>query len=197
MVTVGTLPVAARYDGHADWYDNWARSAGSLLAVSTHWLVGGVAGHADVVPVGVGVGPGPTPAAQTAPSVAGRRRAVPLATGWPGGVLDRARRLVSEAVGCSPRLFVYVGVHPCFVNPFAEYLPDGVRLHPGYRESGWQAPTPFTGDTVRHRVGVHHLPLDELLTCFLTPYARLDRVAERRGGAVPEILAVRLTRITG
>jgi SAM-dependent methyltransferase len=104
--------------------------------------------------------------------------------------------LVAEAVrvlepgGC----FVYVGVHPCFVSPVAERLTDGVRIHPGYRSSGWQERTPFTGNAVRSRVGVHHLPLQDLLTAALQPVAPLQAVVERGGGGVPELLGFRLRR---
>lgn len=106
------------------------------------------------------------------------------------------RAVVAEAVrvlapgGC----FVHVGVHPCFVSPAAERLADGVRLHPGYRAAGWQERTPFTGNAVRSRVGVHHLPLQDLLTAALHPEAPLDAVVERGGGAAPELLAFRLRR---
>ena len=110
--------------------------------------------------------------------------------------IDRFGTLVDEAVrllvpgGC----FVYVGVHPCFVSPVAERLPDGVRIHPGYRVSGWSERTPFTGSAVRSRVGVHHLPLDLLLSAAVHPAAPLEAVAERGGDAVPEFLSFRLRR---
>jgi SAM-dependent methyltransferase len=90
--------------------------------------------------------------------------------------------------------FVYVGVHPCFVSPVAERLPDGVRLHPGYRSAGWQERTSFTGNAVRSRVGVHHLPLQDLLGAALLPDAPLVAVVERGGDEVPEFLAFRLRR---
>jgi SAM-dependent methyltransferase len=106
------------------------------------------------------------------------------------------RSLVAEAVrvlapgGC----FVHVGVHPCFVSPAAERLADGVRVHPGYRAGGWQERTPFTGNAVRSRVGVHHLPLQDLLTAVVHPAAPLDAVVERGGDAVPALLGFRLRR---
>lgn len=81
--------------------------------------------------------------------------------------------------------FVYVGLHPCFVSPFAERLADGVRLHPGYRTAGWAGPTPFTGTAVRRRVGVHHLPLQDLMTALLHPAAPVDALVERGGRVTP------------
>lgn len=110
--------------------------------------------------------------------------------------LDDFGRLVSEAtrVLVPGGAFVYVGVHPCFVGPFVEPLDDGIRVHPGYVEAGWQARTAFTGGAVRHRVGVHHLPLASLLCALIRPGARGDRVIERGDGPVPNLLAVRLRR---
>ncbi|SDN80122.1 Methyltransferase domain-containing protein [Klenkia soli] len=58
--------------------------------------------------------------------------------------------------------FVLVGVHPCFVHPFAEPREDGVLVRPGYARSGWAERTAHTGDAVRARVGVHHRTLADL-----------------------------------
>ena len=106
-------------------------------------------------------------------------------------------RLVGAAVqalapgGC----FVYVGVHPCFVHPFAEFGQDAVTVHAGYRRKGWVGTTPFTGNAVRARMGVHHLPLEAFLAPFLRADAVLDRFVERAGEAVPALVGVRLRRI--
>src|SRR6185312_16041651 len=56
------------------------------------------------------------------------------------GLVEAAVRALSPG-GC----FVYVGVHPCFVHPFAEFVEDGVTVHAGYRDDGWVRKTPFTG----------------------------------------------------
>jgi SAM-dependent methyltransferase len=111
--------------------------------------------------------------------------------------IEGFERLVDESVRvlAPGGSFVYVGVHPCFVSPAAERLVDGVRVHPGYRQPGWQPRTPFTGDAVRRRVGVHHLPLEHLLTAALHPGAPLDALVERGGDAVPEFLGFRLRRL--
>jgi hypothetical protein len=79
----------------------------------------------------------------------------------------------------------------------AERLPDGVRIHPGYRVPGWSEPTPYTGNAVRSRVGVHHLPLELLLSAALHPAAPLDAVTERGGDEVPEFFSFRLRRVRG
>lgn len=106
-----------------------------------------------------------------------------------GAVVAEAVRVLAPG-GC----FVHVGVHPCFVSPAAERLADGVHIHTGYRAAGWQERTPYTGNAVRSRVGVHHLPLQDLLTAALHPAAPMDSVVERGGGAAPELLAFRLRR---
>jgi SAM-dependent methyltransferase len=216
----------ARYDGHADWYDGWARTdAGGFMAHAQAAL-------AELLPPGpgtavdVGCGTGLHAAVLAArgfrvlgldysadqlriardrlPVVRADGRALPLPDGSVAVAasllthtdLDGFDRLVAE---CARILqpggaLVYVGVHPCFVSPFVEPVPDGRTLHPGYRSVGWQRRTPFTGDAVRHRVGVHHLPLGELLTALAQPGLRLEQVVERGPNPLPDILAVRLRR---
>ena len=219
-------PAGARYDGHADWYDAWARSEGATAMAAARATLDelvptgtgpaldlgcGTGLHADVVRrrgytvVGVDVSADQLRLARC-------RMPVVRADGGALPIRDGAARLaysvlthtdvedfgslVAEAVrvlepgGC----LVYVGVHPCFVSPVAERLADGVRIHPGYRVAGWQERTPFTGHAVRSRVGVHHLPLQDLLAAALHPAALLDAVVERGGSAVPELLAFRLRR---
>jgi SAM-dependent methyltransferase len=216
----------ARYDGHADWYDEFARAdAGGFMAHARAAL-------AELLPPGpgiavdVGCGTGLHAPVLTdhgfrvlgldysadqlriargrLPVVRADARALPLAGGSVAVAasllthtdLDGFDRLVAE---CARVLrpggaLVYVGVHPCFVNPWVEPVPDGRTLHPGYRAVGWQGRTPFTGEAVRARVGVHHLPLAELLTALARPGLRLDRVLERGPNRLPDLLAVRLTR---
>jgi SAM-dependent methyltransferase len=219
---------AARYDGHADWYDAWARSDGAAAMASAQAVLGelvpagnglaldlgcGTGLHADVIrrrgyrALGLDVSADQVRLARTRmPVVRADGRAVPLCDGVARLVVSVLTHtdvedfagLVGEAVrvlapgGC----FVYVGVHPCFVSPVAERLGDGVRLHPGYRVAGWQERTPFTGNAVRSRVGVHHLPLQDLLAATLHADAPLDAVLERGGDAVPELLGLRLRRPT-
>jgi hypothetical protein len=69
-----------------------------------------------------------------------------------------------------------------------------VAVHAGYLQEGWALTTPFPGDAVRARVGVHHLPLEAFLAPFLRPDADLDRLVERGGAAVPALIGVRLRR---
>jgi SAM-dependent methyltransferase len=73
----------------------------------------------------------------------------------------------------------YVGVHPCFVTPFVERHPSGARLlHPGYRRRGWHHAGPGFGRGIRPRVGVHHLPLADLIGVALGTGLRLTRLEE-------------------
>ena len=221
--------VGARYDGHADWYEAWARSEGAQAMLSVQAVLDELvpAGGGLAVDVGCGTGLHATTvqrrgyllagvdvsadqlrlARSRMPVLRADARALPLRSGVAQlsfSVLthtdvDGFGRMVDESVRvlAPGGSFVYVGVHPCFVSPVAERLTDGVRVHPGYRDTGWQPPTPFTGNAVRSRVGVHHLPLEELLTAAVHPDAPLDVVIERGGEAVPEFLAFRLRRHGG
>lgn len=110
--------------------------------------------------------------------------------------LDGYERLVAEAlrVLVPGGTFVHVGVHPCFNGPFAEPTFDGVTVHAGYRGRGWQVRSPYRGTGgISHRVGAHHLTLEELLAAFLTAGGRVDAVREYGTGPVPDLLAVRVT----
>lgn len=216
----------ARYDGHADWYDDWARTegAGAMSAVQEVLDELVPPGSGAAVDVGCGTGLHVAPirgrgyavmgvdvsadqlrlAAPRLPVVRASATALPFpdrSLTLAVSVLthtdvDNFAGLVRECVrvlrpeGC----LVHVGVHPCFVSPVAQRLPDGVRLHPGYREVGWHARTPHTGTGVRSRVGVHHLTLESLLSAALHPEAPVEAVVERGGSVVPEFLGFRLRR---
>jgi SAM-dependent methyltransferase len=218
--------VTARYDGHAQWYDEFARAdTGGFMAHARSALAELLPrGPGPAVDVGCGTGLHAGVLVERGYRVLGLDysadqlrlardrlpvaradgRALPLADGSVSLAvsllthtdLDGFDRLVAE---CARVLepggaLVYVGVHPCFVSPFVEPLPDGRKLHPGYRGVGWQERTPFTGNSVRGRVGVHHLPLGELLTALAQPGLRLERVIECGPNPLPDILAVRLRR---
>jgi len=222
----GTPAGHARYDGHAEWYDAWARRDGAAAMAAARATLDellpagaglaidlgcGTGLHADVVRrrgydvLGVDVSADQLGIARfRLPVVRADGRLLPVRDGVARLVVSVLthtdvpdfRALVREAVRvlAPGGAFVHVGVHPCFVSPVAERLADGVRVHAGYRVAGWQQRTPFTGTAVRSRVGVHHLPLEDLLGAALHPEAPLDAVAERGGDAVPELLAFRLRR---
>lgn len=75
------------------------------------------------------------------------------------------------------RPFAYVGIHPCFVGPFARNPPDAPpELHPGYRNTTWT--TDGFSDGIRRRAGARHVPLAELVNAFLAADLRLLRISE-------------------
>ena len=107
------------------------------------------------------------------------------------GVLVEARRVLRP--GGRALLF---GVHPCFNGPCVEGREDGARIvHPTYRESGWHETSPWwSAEGIRHRVGVRHRPLAELLNDVLASGLQLTSVAEPRSDAVPYVLALNLKK---
>jgi SAM-dependent methyltransferase len=89
----------------------------------------------------------------------------------------------------------YVGVHPCFVTPFVERHPSGAHLlHPGYRRRGWHHAGPGFGRGIRPRVGMHHLPLADLIGVALGTGLRLTRLEEPGDDDYPFLLALQLRR---
>jgi SAM-dependent methyltransferase len=92
-------------------------------------------------------------------------------------VLRRGGRLIY--VGTHPCFVTPVGTHPCFVTPFVERQPTGTYLlHPGYRQRGWHRAGPGFGQGIRPRVGVHHLPLADLVGAALATGLTLTRLEE-------------------
>jgi SAM-dependent methyltransferase len=86
--------------------------------------------------------------------------------------------------------FVHVGVHPCFVGPFAERESAAVRIHPGYTETGRTFEGPGLGDGVRRRTGVHHRTLADLVNPVLAAGLHLTRLVEPPGVPAPELLVL-------
>jgi hypothetical protein len=87
----------------------------------------------------------------------------------------------------------YVGIHPCFVGPFARNPPsDPPELHPGYRDTAWT--TEGFSDGIRRRAGARHVPLAELLNAFLDAGLVLRRVAEADDEDVPTRIGILATR---
>src|SRR3954453_11957942 len=122
----------------------------------------GTGPHADTVrslgwsPLGTDVSSGQLRhAAARLPVVRADGRALPVADGSVRLTLSVCTstdvpdygHLVAEAVrvlapgGC----FVHVGVHPCFVSPYAERLADGACPRPGDPRGGGPGGPPFAG----------------------------------------------------
>ena len=93
---------------------------------------------------------------------------------------------------------MYYGAHPCFHGPHVEGREDGGRIaHPTYRRLGWHPPAPWwrTGG-IRDRLGMHHIPLAELLNAFTEAGLRITRAVEPRNDPVPWILGLRAEKPT-
>jgi len=71
----------------------------------------------------------------------------------------------------------YVGIHPCFVGPFARNPPgEPPELHRGYRNTEWT--TEGFSDGIRRRAGAKHVPLADFFNAFLDAGFRLTQVLE-------------------
>ena len=86
--------------------------------------------------------------------------------------------------------FVHVGVHPCFVGPFAERASTTVRIHPGYNDTGRTFAGPGIGDGVRRRTGVHHRTISDLVNPLFAAGLRLTRLVEPPRAPAPELLVL-------
>ena len=93
--------------------------------------------------------------------------------------------------------FVYLGVHPCFANPFvaraaAADIDDAVALiRPGYRAAGWQfMPSERAATQIRARVGINHVPLSDFLNAFVSAGFSIARLEEPGTDDPPVFLAV-------
>lgn len=86
--------------------------------------------------------------------------------------------------------FVYVGVHPCFVGPFAQRAGDVVTIHPGYCRTELAFQGPGIGHGLRPRVGVRHRRLTELIGAVLAAGLALTLLDESGPGPTPDLLAM-------
>jgi ubiquinone/menaquinone biosynthesis C-methylase UbiE len=135
------------------------------------------------------------------PAVLGSADRLPIATGsvdavacvlahtdmpdYAAAVREAAR--VLKPGGC----FVHVGVHPCFVGPFADWSePARIVIDERYadRSLSFDAWTPHG---VRARVGAWHVPLADLLSGVMDAGLRLVRIVEDGPGGVPEVFGFR------
>jgi SAM-dependent methyltransferase len=93
--------------------------------------------------------------------------------------------------------FVYLGVHPCFANPFvargaASEVDDAVAIiRPGYRARGWQEiPSDPESAKIRARVGINHVPLSDFLNAFIGAGFSMTRIEEPGSDDPPTFLSV-------
>lgn len=135
------------------------------------------------------------------PVVLGSAGRLPIATGsvqavacvlahtdmpdYAAAVREAAR--VLKPGGC----FVHVGVHPCFVGPFADRGdPARIVINERYadRSRSFDSCSPHG---VRARVGAWHVPLAGLVNAAMEAGLRLVRVAEDGQYGVPEVFGFR------
>jgi len=212
---------AARYDGHASWYDEWNRPHAEQNAAAIAGLLG--PGTGLCLDLGCGGGLYFDMLAATGRTVVGLDRsgdqlrialgrsqliiqgdaaALPFAdatfgsaaTLWISTDVDDFTAVLAEVsrVLTPGGLVAFYGVHPCFNGPHSQILEDGgVLAHPTYRQSGWHQAAPWWGPYIRGRVGMRHHPLAELLSAFISAGLAIEHVAEHGANAVPTILALR------
>ena len=214
----GTL---ARYDGHADWYEDWNLPGAERTAQQVVELLG----PGEGLCLDLGCGPGHYLGAL---SGSGRRvvgldrsadqlryalsrsnclvQADAVALPFPDGTfaavvtiwistdVDSFSEVLAEATRVLKPggLVVFHGAHPCFNGPHVQWTDDGgVLAHPSYRQAGWHAEAPYWGEFVRKRVGMRHHPLAELVNSFIDVGLRLERVTESGDRTVPTVLGIR------
>jgi len=210
-----------RYDGHAEWYDDWNRPHAERNASEVRELLGSSDGLC--LDLGCGSGHYFDALAATGQIVVGLDRsadqlriahrrsrlivqgdaaALPFRDGTFATVAalfistdvdDFATVLAEAARVLKPSgMVAFYGVHPCFNGPHTQLLEDGGMLaHPTYRIAGWHQEAPWWGPYVRRRVGMRHHPLAELINAFIGAGLLLEHVAEHGDRSIPTILAIR------
>jgi SAM-dependent methyltransferase len=210
-----------RYDGHAQWYEEWNRPNAERNAAEVAELIG--PGSGLCLDLGCGGGLYFEVLAATGRTVVGLDRstdqlrvasgrsrhvvqgdaaALPFADGafpavtalWISTDVDDFTAVLAEAarVLAPAGLFAFFGAHPCFNGPHAEWRDDGgVLAHPGYRQAGWHQEAPWWGNFIRRRVGMRQHTLAELLGAFLATGLVIEHIAEPGERPVPTSLSIR------
>jgi SAM-dependent methyltransferase len=210
-----------RYDGLADWYDNWNQPNAARNAAEVLDLLG--PGEGLCLDLGCGTGLYFDILAATGRTVVGLDRsadqlriahgrsrhivhadaaALPfgdgtfptVATLWISTDVDDFAAVLAEAarVLVPGGLLAFYGVHPCFNGPHTEWMDDGgILAHPTYRVAGWHQEAPWWGYNIRRRFGMRHHPLPELLNAFIGSGLLIEHVAEPGHRPVPVSFAVR------
>ncbi|NEE01999.1 class I SAM-dependent methyltransferase [Phytoactinopolyspora halotolerans] len=162
-----------RYDGHAEWYDEWSSEAASQHGRIVSALLGpgtgrcldlgcGTGRYLDVLRstgrtvVGIDISADQLRVARrrTRALIRGDAARLPFADGtfetvvatWVSTDVDDFRGTVGEVarVLVPGGLFLFYGVHPCFNGPFVEWADDERRIiHPTYRRAGWHERAPW------------------------------------------------------
>jgi ubiquinone/menaquinone biosynthesis C-methylase UbiE len=215
----------ARYDGIADWYDEYNAQAAGSHGAELARLLGPGSGRCLDLGCGTGhyveairaTGRVPVGLDHSADQLRLARRggtalvradaaALPFADAvfptvvamWLSTDVDdfgAVLREVARVLEPGGTLVAY-GVHPCFNGPCIENRPDGARVvHPTYRRAGWHEAAPWwTEGGVRHRIGMRHVPLAELVNGFVAAGLAVAELVEPRNEPLPYALAVRAYR---
>jgi SAM-dependent methyltransferase len=211
----------SRYDGHAEWYDDWNQPNAERNAPDVRELLGpgdglcldlgcGSGHYFDVLAAAGRTVVGLDRSADQLRIAQGRSRQVvrgdaaflPFADGtfpavatlWISTDVDDFALVLAEAsrVLVPGGRLVFYGAHPCFNGPHTQLLADGgILAHPTYRLAGWHQEAPWWGPYVRKRVGMRHHPLAELLNAFVSAGLVIEHVAEPGDRPVPVNLAIR------
>ena len=96
-------------------------------------------------------------------------------------------------------VFVYLGVHPCFIGPHSRFLRgEGIpELFPGYWDTERYTEAPGISPTgLRAKVGAVHLPLSTLVQSFIDAGFRIERFEEPASAEreYPHLVALRCRR---
>jgi ubiquinone/menaquinone biosynthesis C-methylase UbiE len=216
----------SRYDGWADWYDNWNGPRAARNAPELMDLLGPGAGLC--LDLGCGTGLYFHVLAASGRTVVGLDRstdqlriasrrcrqilqgdaaALPFADDvfptvaalWISTDVDDFATVLAEAsrVLAPGGLLVFYGAHPCFNGPHVQWMDDGgILAHPTYREAGWHEEAPWWGYNIRRRFGMRHHPLSDLLNAFIRAGLVVERVEETGDRPVPVNLAIRAIKLT-
>ena len=176
----------ARYDGHADWYEDSIAAYSATATPLLLRLVG--AGSGRCLDVGCRTGAHLAALAGAGWSVMGvdasadqlrvaRRRPGPLGTAL---VQADAARLPFADGGLD-----------LVVSGFTHTDVDDFAALPGYRKPGWRSGGPGTmAGGLTSRVGFHHLPLADLMMSILDAGLVLVQVEEGGNSDPPDWLAL-------
>lgn len=170
------MPMTARYDDQAAWYDEFAGPNAESHRVALHSLLG--RGSGWCLDLGCGTGHYSDILRDTGRTVVGvdlsgdqLRYARPrnhrviqasadrlpfadatfaaVAALWISTDVDDFAAVSREATRVLQPggSFLFYGVHPCFNGPCVENRADGARIiHPTYRQAGWHAVSPWWGE---------------------------------------------------
>jgi SAM-dependent methyltransferase len=211
----------SRYDGLADWYDEWNEPNAARNAAEVLDLLG--PGEGLCLDLGCGTGHYFGTLAATGRTVVGLDRSADqlriahgrsghivqadaarlpfadatfpaVATLWLSTDVDDFTAVLTEAarVLVPGGLLAFYGVHPCFNGPHTQWMDDGgILAHPTYRVAGWHREAPWWGYNIRRRFGMRHHPLPELLNAFISTGLAIEHVTEPGNRPVPINLAIR------